>query len=121
MPRGVAGQIQKMIERPTLRKVAEANFSGTSPGTALGTAKIARQAFTNATTVTITHNFGDIPVVFVLVTGFPYGMGEYGAGAYGTGSFYERLDESDYTVGYSTDICIVNLSSARTGQVICIG
>jgi hypothetical protein len=127
MARDVAGEINKMIAKRDMRKIAVVNFSekagtgGSGGGVIVSGAKIYRQTFSAVSTVIVTHNFGDIPLVFVLAEGFPFGMGAFGAGAYGSGNYYYRLDEAYYTVAYGTTACIVNFTTPQTGQAICLG
>ena len=124
MARDLTGEIQKMITKRDLRRISSVSFSShgsSGGGVVLGNARIYRQDFTNVASVTVTHGLGVIPLVFVLSSGYPYGMGVYGGSLYSSNTFYYRMNESDYTVGYATDICIVDFPTAQTGQVICLG
>ena len=125
MARDLTGEIHKMIVKRELRRIATTTFSAKpgsgGSGVVLGNARIYRQSFSSVTTVTVTHGLDVIPLVFVLIESFPYGMGAYGADAYSSGGYYVRLDETEYTVAYASDVCVVNFTSVQTGEIICVG
>jgi hypothetical protein len=125
MARDFTGEIHKMIVKRELRRIATTTFSAKpgsgGSGVVLGNARVYRQSFSSVTTLTVTHNLGVIPLVFALVESSPYGIGAYGVGSYSLGGGYVRLDETEYTVAYASNACIVNFTSAQTGEIICIG
>ena len=84
--------------------------------------RVNRQQFSNKDVITITHNFGQRPVIQVVggAGNLIYGTGVYGAGVYG-GSSKRRVIDPSSIIHDSLNQVTVTLAAKDSGEVIVIG